>query len=245
MASWDAVTTSLSTELAKPETALALPSGFNKERFTQNAVAFLKSADRNVTECGLPQVMSVLKQGAILGLDFMSKECYAVPYGGKLQFMKSPTGDIKLVKKYAIRPVREVDAKVVREGDTFELTYNNDEPSWVFKPKPFSGGEVVGAFAWVRFEDGGILLDTLDRSELDAARSKSKMANTGAWKSFPTEMFRKVALHRVCKKVAIDFENPMQRQLFDADTEITDDAKELRDKDIVEEANARPFGEVE
>ena len=241
MASWDDFKTSISTELARPDIVAALPRDLNKERFANNAVAFLKNADKAITSCGSAQILGVLAQGAILGLDFFNKECYAVPYGNQLQFMKSPTGDIKLVKKYAIRKVRDIDAKVVREGDEFSVTYENDAPSWVFKPNPFSGKEIIGAFAWVRYADGGVLLDTLDKSELEAARSKSKMRNAGAWATFASEMYRKTAIHRVCKKVAIEFENKRQFELFNADTEIITDDRELRDKDIVEEANSQEF----
>lgn len=242
MGSWDEFSTALTTKLNEETTALALPEDLNKNRFVQNAIAFLKTANDNVLACGKTQIVNCLMQGAILGLDFMSKECYAVPYKGKLEFMKSPTGDIKLVKRYSKRPVREVEAKIVRDGDILDITYHNGQPSFTFSPKAFSKAPVIGAFAWVEYEDGGILLDVLDRSELDAAKNQSKAANSPSWRNFETEMFRKVAIHRVCKRVTIDFENYTQRELFDADTAIVADAKEMRDKDAVEEANAMPFG---
>lgn len=241
MASWDDFQNALIVRMDEPNTKLALPKDFNKSRFALNAVAFLKGANSAVMECGQQQIISCLMQGATLGLDFMAKDCYAVPYKGKLEFMTSPTGDIKLVKKYSKRPVKEIDAKLVREGDTFEYTCHDGEYSFTYSPKPFSKEPIIGAFAWVEYVDGGMLLDVLDKEELDAARSQSRASNSPAWTKFTTEMYRKVAIHRVCKKVTKEFENPTQREIFDDGTAIVTDDRELRDKDIVEEANSQEF----
>lgn len=241
MASWDDFRDELIVRMDEPNTKLALPKDFNKSRFALNAVAFLKGANSAVMECGQQQIISCLMQGATLGLDFMAKDCYAVPYKGKLEFMTSPTGDIKLVKKYSKRPVKEIDAKLVREGDKFEYTCHDGEYSFTYSPKPFSKEPIIGAFAWVEYVDGGMLLDVLDKEELDAARSQSRASNSPAWTKFTTEMYRKVAIHRVCKKVTKEFENPTQREIFDDGTAIVTDDRELRDKDIVEEANSQEF----
>lgn len=241
MASWDDFQNALIVRMDEPNTKLALPKDFNKSRFALNAVAFLKGANSAVMECGQQQIIGCLMQGATLGLDFMAKDCYAVPYKGKLEFMTSPTGDIKLVKKYSKRPVKEIDAKLVRDGDKFEYTCHDGEYSFTYSPKPFSKEPIIGAFAWVEYVDGGMLLDVLDKEELDAARSQSRASNSPAWTKFTTEMYRKVAIHRVCKKVTKEFENPTQREIFDDGTAIVTDDRELRDKDIVEEANSQEF----
>ena len=241
MASWDDFQNALIVRMDEPNTALALPKDLNKSRFALNAVAFLKGANSAVMECGQQQIISCLMQGATLGLDFMAKDCYAVPYKGKLEFMTSPTGDIKLVKRYAKRPVKEIDAKLVREGDDFKYTCHNGEYSFTYSPKPFSKEPIIGAFAWVEYVDGGMLLDVLDKEELDAARSQSRASNSPAWTKFTTEMYRKVAIHRVCKKVTKDFETAQQQEIFDNGVAIVTDDRESRDKDIVEEANAQEF----
>lgn len=241
MASWDDFRDELIVRMDEPNTALALPKDLNKSRFALNAVAFLKGANSAVMECGQQQIIGCLMQGAVLGLDFMAKDCYAVPYKGKLEFMTSPTGDIKLVKKYSKRPVKEIDAKLVREGDKFEYTCHDGEYSFTYSPKPFSKEPIIGAFAWVEYVDGGMLLDVLDKEELDAARSQSRASNSPAWTKFTTEMYRKVAIHRVCKKVTKEFENPTQQEIFDDGTAIVTDDRELRDKDIVEAANSQEF----
>ncbi len=241
MASWDDFSTALTTRLEEPQTALALPKEFNKSRFVLNAVSFLKGANSAVIECGQQQIIGCLMQGATLGLDFMAKDCYAVPYKGKLEFMTSPTGDIKLVKKYSKRPVKEIDAKLVREGDDFKYTCRDGKYSFTYSPKPFSKEPIIGAFAWVEYMDGGMLLDVLDKEELDAARSQSRASNSPAWAKFTTEMYRKVAIHRVCKKVTKDFETAQQQEIFDDGVAIMTNDRESRDKDIVEEANVQEF----
>ena len=41
-----------------------------------------------------------------------------------------------------------------------------------------------------------------------------------AWKDFTGQMYLKTVLHRLCKHIEIDFENPKQRELFDEDVAI-------------------------
>ena len=94
----------------------ALPTDFNKARFVQNAVALLNDAP-DLQKYGKQQIMLGLMRGAILGLEFYNKECFLVPYGSKLQYQTSYTGSVKLAKKYSIRPIKDIYAKLVREGD--------------------------------------------------------------------------------------------------------------------------------
>lgn len=122
----------------------ALPVGFNMARYVQNAVALLNDNEglRKFAQThGTSQIKMGLMKGAYLGLDAMSKECYLIPYGSSLQFMPSYIGCEKLVIKYSVRPVKNIYAKVVREGDSFEEKIVEGQPTIDFKPKPFNDGK--------------------------------------------------------------------------------------------------------
>ena len=222
----------------------ALPKDFNKERFVQNALALLND-NPNIAKYGQAQIISGLMKGAYLGLDFYSKECYLVPYGNQLNYQTDYRGAKKLAKKYSITPIKDIYAKLVREGDDFEEVIINGEQSINFKPKPFNDGKIIGAFAVCLFEDGGIQYDTMSLADLENTRKQSKASNSPAWKNFTGEMYKKTVLHRLCKHIELDFENPTQRTTFMAGMEIETDTEKIVEAEIASNANQIEFSEVD
>ena len=203
----------------------ALPKDFNKTRFVQNAIALVND-NTNLQKYSQQQLMSGLLKGAYLGLDFYSKEAYLIPYGSQLNYQTSYLGAKKLAKKYSIRPIKEIASKIVREGDLFEETVEGGESSFTFKPKPFNNAKIIGAFAYVIYEDGGMVVDSMNLEELETTRKHSKASNSMAWKDFTSEMYRKTVLHRLCKHIELDFENPNQIDAFMDEMKIVDAPKE-------------------
>jgi len=223
----------------------ALPKDFNKARFVQNALSLVNTKPELVRDFGQTQVMTGLLRGAMLGLDFFNNECYLVGYGKSLNYQTSYRGQQKLIKKYAINPVKNIYAELVREGDTFDTGIEKNQRYVTFKPKPFNNAAIIGAFAVCEYENGDILVEVMNMDELNAVRNVSKMANSGAWKSFPSEMYKKVVIRRLCKKIEIDFENPEQKQIFEADTDIETDPTELRNNEVQAEANSVDFEDAD
>lgn len=218
----------------------ALPKDFNKARFVQNALALIND-NPQLQKYNQAQLMGGLMKGAYLGLDFYSKECYLVPYGQQLNYQTDYRGAKKLAKKYSIRPIKDIYAKLIREGDEFEEMILNGEPSFNFKPKFLNDRKIIGAFAVVLYQDGGIGYDVMSLSELENTRKHSKASNSPAWKDFTGEMYKKTVLHRLCKHIELDFENPTQRNLFTADMEIETDVAEQVRNDIESNANKTEF----
>lgn len=212
----------------------ALPKDFNKQRFVQNSIAVLKDnstlANLLSTSKGKSQVLSGLMKGAYLGLDFFNKEAHLIPYGNTVQFIPDFRGSRKLVKKYSIKPVDDVDSFIVREGDKLDVKIIGGVKSFDFEPIPMNNGAIVGAFAYVRFSDGSVKWEMMNIDELEAARNQSKAKNSPAWRNFLAEMYRKTVLHRLCKNVDLDFETVNQRDLFIAGNEIETSDKVMKVK---------------
>lgn len=206
----------LSDELALPSISDALPKDFNKARFVQNAVA-LVTENENLSKVPQSKLIPGLLKGAYLGLDFFNKECYLIPYGPELQFQIDYKGSVKLAKKYAVRPVEEIYARIVREGDEFSEEIKDNEPRINFKPKPFNNGKIVGAFAVCQYKDGGAKVEVMSIDQLDAAKRMSKAQTGTAWKFFPEEMYKKTVIRRLCKGIPIEFENSKQEMLMHDD----------------------------
>ena len=220
----------------------ALPKDFNKARFVQNALA-LVNENPNIAKYGQQKIMAGLLKGAYLGLDFYSKECYLVPYGNDLNYQTDYRGAKKLAKKYSIRPIKDIYAKLVHEGDLFEEKIIGGEQSIDFKPKPFNDGKIIGAFAVVLYTDGGMAYDTMSLADLENTRKASKASNSPAWKNFTGEMYKKTVLHRLCKHIELDFENPTQQNMFLSGMEIETDQQKIAENEIAENANSVDFPE--
>lgn len=221
----------------------ALPNGFNKARFVQNALA-LVNEHPELGKYGASQIIAGLMKGAVLGLDFYNKEAYLIPYGSQLNYQTDYRGAVKLAKKYSIRPIKDIAAYVVREGDIFDVSNDGGNQSFTFKPKVFSNAPVIGAFAYAQFQDGGLLIDFMSLDELEATRNKSKAKNSDAWQNFRQEMQKKVVLRRLCKHIELDM-NTEQRKIYDDEMAIMTDPKEIADAEIAEQANTTEFIESE
>lgn len=219
----------------------ALPKDFNKTRFVQNCIALLNDDPDKYTKYSASNILTNLVKASYLGLDFYSHEAYLIPYGDKLSFMTSYTGSMKLAKKYSIRPIKDIYAKLIREGDTFEEVVANGEQTVNFKPLPLNEGKIIGAFAVVVYQDGGVGYEVMSLTELENVRKCSKASNSPAWKNFPGEMYKKTVLRRLCKYIELEFENISQQETYTDDMAIEVDPVKLHEIDVSENANTEEF----
>ena len=198
----------------------ALPKEFNKARFVQNCMTVLQEGKADFSKCEAKTVVRTLLKGAFLGLDFFNGECYAIPYGGKVQFQTDYKGEKKLCKKYSIRKIKDIYAKVVREGDLFEEKIVDGQQTVTFTPVSFNNGKILGAFAIVLYEDGGMEYETMSVAEIEQTRNDfSKAPNSDAWKKSFSEMCKKTVLRRLCKHIELDFETVEMQKLFESESD--------------------------
>ena len=226
---------------------MALPENFNVTRFVLNCDSILRENEtlskfiKSHPGDGIIQAKKGMLKGAFLGLDFMQSEAYLIPYGDTLTFMPSYTGKVKLCKRYSTRPIRDIYSRIVREGDELIEKVVDGKPSIDFIPKPFNTRDIIGAFAVVIYQDGGIDYETMSIGELEQVRKSSKMGTTGAWKAYTSEMYRKTVLRRLTKHIDLNFDSSEQAQYFNEDTDIETDVRTQAEAEIAENANMIPF----
>lgn len=200
--------------------AAALPKGFNQTRFLQNCMTVLQDT-YGIEKCSAISVARTMLKGAFLDLDFFNKECYAIPYGGQLQFQTDYKGEIKLALKYSINPIKDIYAKLVREGDIFDETIIQGQQTVNFTPKPFSNAPIIGAFAVVLFQDGRMIYETMSVEDMEKIKTNfaQKSSKTGeyskAWTITTGEMYKKTVLRRLCKLIQLQFDSVEQKKAFD------------------------------
>lgn len=200
----------------------ALPPGFNQTRFVLNCITVIqdmlsdKKKKEKLIEVKLETIPVCLAKGAYLGLDFFNGECYAIPYGGNMQFQTDYKGEIKLCKRHSKSPIKDIFAKVVREGDEFVEEVDGGKQNVLFRPRPFSSASMIGAFAIVVYKDGSMLYDTMSTVEIEQVRETySKAKNSDAWVKSTGEMYKKTVLRRLCKLIDLDFDNIEQRRAYE------------------------------
>ena len=200
----------------------AMPDGFNKDRFCLNCVTLIrdmlkdKKKKENLNGISPESIALCMIKGAFLGLDFMSGECYAIPYNGEMNFQTDYKGEIKVCKKHSILPIKDIFAKVVREGDEYEEGVTDGRQTITFHPKAFNNGRIVGAFAIVTYKDGSMLYESMSAEEIEGVRQNySKAKDSEAWRKSSGEMYRKTVIRRLSKYIEKDFDKVDQLMAYD------------------------------
>jgi recombination protein RecT len=224
--------TKLSSMLEKEKEAL--PSGFNSLRFKQNVLTVLSEMDLVNMRGQEFNLARCIIRGAYLGLDFMNKECYVITYSGVPQFMTDYKGEVKLCKKYSTNPIKDIYAKLVREGDEFEEGVDKGQQYINFKAKPFSNSKVIGAFAVCYFQDDSMLYETMSTEEIEYTRDQfSKQKSGSAWSKSFGEMAKKTVLRRLCKHINLDFSNVEQQKAWEegSDSEFNSSTQPIKESE--------------
>lgn len=188
------------------EESVALPKGFNSFRFKQNAMCAIQNLDfSRINQGETNNLVRCILQGAYLGLDFMSKECYIVPRSGKPTFMTDYKGEKKLCYEYAVRPIRNIYAEVVKKGDELNISVVDNKTIVNFNPDPFNDNPIIGAFAVVEYEDGTINTERMSVKEIEKVREKSLAKKSGPWFDSYGEMCKKTVIRRLTKHIQLKF----------------------------------------
>ncbi|MFY0744806.1 RecT family recombinase [Solibacillus silvestris] len=146
-------------------------------------------------------VAFALQDMAIQGLSVAKKQGYFVPYGNKLQFLRSYHGTQALLKRSA--GVKDVWANIIWKGEEFEVEYN-ERGQLSFKAhkvdwKAATGKkeDIEGAYCIIEKEDGTQHLTVMTMAEISTAWSTSK--NQSVQNKYPQEMAKRTVINRASK----------------------------------------------
>lgn len=81
----------------------ALPSDFNKKRFSENCKVYV-AEEKDLHKYSIDEIAASLFKGAVLGLDFLAKECHLIPGTVELKFQTDYKGEMKLTKNTVSAP---------------------------------------------------------------------------------------------------------------------------------------------
>lgn len=225
---------------------IAFPPNYNYANALKSAQLILaETVDKNkqpvLQICTKASICNALLDMTIQGLSPAKKQCYFVPYGGKLQLMKSYLGNIAATKR--LKGVKDVFANIIWEGDEFEYKLNLETGliEIVKHEQKFEniGKKILGAYAIVVREDAQNYVEVMNMEQIrNAWNQGAAKGNSQAHKNFGEEMAKKTVINRACKR----FVNTSD----DSDTliESINRTSEYREEDIIENTQAEVKEEI-
>jgi len=142
-----------------------------------------------------------LAYAAIQGLEVDKNQVYFIVYDKKMQMFRSYFGDIAVAKRSGL--VKEVQARVIYKGDTYEIETNDEGKEYVTghnSPLKNRDNDIEGAYAWAVLPDGRREYVIMTWKEIQKNWSKSK-AGGGTQKDFPQEMSKRTVIRRLIKMI--------------------------------------------
>lgn len=219
----------------------ALPANFNKQRFALNFISMCQ--DNGLQKFGKEQLATVLVRSAQDNLDSLNGEVYIHEgYGGKLQYDIGYKGLRKMAIEKSEKPISNIYAQLIKEGDELEEVITNGIPSLNYKSKFNNKGAIIGVFAVCNYKDGSMIYEVMTKDEIDACKAKSNKSK--AWVEFYGEMAKKSVIRRLAKNITISWDNKEQADAFIGTDEFAD-PKEQAKRDIEENANQTTFDEAD
>ena len=216
-------------------TTANLPENVDKQRLALNFISLLQDKPE-LSKFGAEVLAPMVVRCAKDNLDVLNNEVYIYEgYGGKLTYMPSYKGIRKMAIQKSIRPIKDIYAKPIYDGDEVEECFSDGVAKLFYKSNFMKRGNWMGVFAVCVYEDGFEIYEIMNMAEIEAVKAKAK--NSGAWRDFPIEMAKKAVLRRLCKQITMDFNDKEQADAFIGADEMIDDPKEQAAKDIQENAN--------
>lgn len=214
-----------------------LPENVDKQRLALNFVSLLQDKPE-IKKFGAEILAPMVVRCAKDNLDVLNNEVYIYEgFGGKLTYTPSYKGLRKMAIQKSVKPIKDIYAKPIFEGDTVEETFIDGEAKLIYKSNFMKRGKWIGVLAVCVFKDGSEIYELMNMDDINAVKAKSK--NSGAWKDFPQEMAKKSVIRRLCKQITLDFSDKQQADMFSGAEESISDPKEQAEKDIAENANQK------
>ena len=207
-------------ERVKHQIAVALPPHISADRF-QSAVTTavnlqpdLLKADRRslfnaCTKAAQDGLLPDGREGALVVFNTKTKVGGKDVLVSKVTWMPMVYGIIKKARQSG--EIATLGARIVYQNELetgrFKFSIVNGEDTLEHNPILFEErGAPVGAYARVKFKDGSIEYEVLNKAEIEKMRAVSRSKDSGPWVSWWEEMAKKSAIRRLAKRLPLSAE---------------------------------------
>ena len=197
-----------------PRISAVMPKHMSSERMFQLAMSCYNQTPK-LNQCSPQSVLSCLMKCSALGLEPSAVDglgrAYILPFFNKntgsyeATFLIGYKGEIDLARRSG--QIKDISARVVREGDEFEYEYGLTEClRHVPSTEPIDGRPITHVYMVAHFKDGGHYIDVMSKEEVEEVRKRSKSPNNGPWKSDWPAMARKTVIRRAFPYLPVSVE---------------------------------------
>lgn len=198
----------------KQELIKALPNTLSPDRMIKLFVTEIKS-NPLLQQCTLKSLFGSFMQCVTLGLEPGNAigHVYFIPFKNNKKVVYECTlipgykGLIKLIRQSGT--VRTLDAHEIYENDLFEFEYGSNQ----YIRHRFTHqdrGRMIGAYAYIKFDNGGEQFEIMWKEEIDAIKNKSQSARSplSPWNNpdYYPQMCRKTPIRRLAKYIPLSIE---------------------------------------
>jgi len=212
---------------------LDVPKDYSVVNSIRSAVLILQEMmDRDkkpvLQSCSRSSIISSLLSMIVQGLNPIKKQCYFVPYGGKLVFMRSYAGNIALARRVGLK---RITANVIRKGEKFVFENKPDGRCEIIEHKTSLetlDNEIIGAYAVIEMADGWTTTVIMTAKQIKQAWMQGinyRENAGGVHDKFGDEMAKKTIINRACKLIinsSPDFVNEIDEEINDSENEINE-----------------------
>jgi recombination protein RecT len=227
---------------------LLLPKDYSPENALKSAYLMLiEQVDRDkrpvLESCSKESIANALLDMVVQGLSPLKKQCYFIPYGGKLQLSRSVYGTVAVAKRVGGLVGNPV-ARVIYEGDV--LDYEIIPETGLIKINSHSQkfgnidlSKIIGAYAIGTMQDGTKIVEIMTMAQIKKSWEQgATKGNSGAHNNFTDEMCKKTVINRLCKTFINTSDDG---NVIDENEVIYDTPKQRVDDEIEAKANKSEF----
>ena len=200
-------------ELASPQQIKAisavLPPHIEANTFCRIAVMAvsktpsLLNADRqslftSLQTCASDGLIPDGKEAALV--EFKKKDKQTNQFVTMVQYMPMVSGILKRARQSG--QISTITARCVYENEEFDYWIDENGEHVTHKPK-FGGdrGKFVLVYAMAKMKSGDVLIEPMDRAEVEKVKKASKTSSFGPWVDWYERMAEKSALHRIARRL--------------------------------------------
>jgi len=236
----------------KEEYGLTFPPDYNPTNALNGAYLILKEtkdkSNKYVLEtCSQSSIANSLLDMVTMGLSAQKKQCYFVPYGGKLQCMVSYHGHKTMAHRYG---AKNIISEVIYEDDEFSYHIENGRKILDKHKQDFRNidlAKVVGAYCIIELSDGNTYMEVMNIKQIETAWKKGfgYKKGSGTHSDFTDMMAKKTVTSRACKQIVQQYGDVFAQEAFEnAEERSGDDITAIDAQyDIKSNANSEDFDE--
>lgn len=207
-----AIQENIGSKLTAAGVASVLPKGTTIEQFIRcSAVAIASSKDINeadqdslimaLTKCATDGLMPDNKEAAILTFNTKVKG----QNGAKDQWVKKaqylPMIDGVLKRARMSGQIATMSSKAVYENDQFDYWMDENGEHINYRPTFGDRGLFKLAFAFAKLKTGELIVEVMNKQDIDTVKSASKTSSYGPWVDWYDRMACKSVFHRLARRL--------------------------------------------